>query len=86
MTREVYSDREFIKFSRSQVFMRVFEDTDSQGAQLARKFRIRGTPTLIILNSAGQEIDRIVGGMSAQELMEELESIFQGKKNQRITL
>jgi thioredoxin-related protein len=86
MTREVYADKEFIEFSRSQVFMRVFEDTDPEGARLARRFRISGFPTLIILNSSGHEVDRIVGAMDAQDLIEELESIFRGENDGRITL
>jgi thioredoxin-related protein len=86
MTREVYQDREFSKFSRSQVFMRVFQDTDPEGARLARKFRIDGFPTLIILDSSGQEVDRIVGALSARDLMEDLESIFHAAKSDRITL
>jgi len=86
MTREVYTDEEFIKFSRSQVFMRVFEDTDPEGARLARKFKIEGFPTLIILDSQGQEVDRIEGAMDAQSLIEELESVFQDAKQEKITL
>ena len=86
MTREVYTDEEFIKFSRSQVFMRVFEDTDPEGARLARKFKIDGFPTLIILDSAGHEVDRIEGAMDAQSLIEELESVFQDARQEKITL
>jgi thioredoxin-related protein len=86
MTREVYTDEEFIKFSRSQVFMRVFEDTDPEGALLARKFKIEGFPTLIILDSAGQEVDRIEGAMDTHSLIEELESVFQDAKQEKITL
>ncbi len=76
MTREVYTDNEFIKFSRSQIFMRVFQDTDPEGARLARRFKIEGFPTLIILDSSGHEVDRIVGAMNAQDLIEELQLIF----------
>ncbi len=76
MTREVYTDNEFIKFSRSQIFMRVFQDTDPEGARLARRFKIEGFPTLIILDSSGNEVDRIVGAMSAKDLIEELDMIF----------
>ncbi len=86
MTREVYQDQEFTKFSRNQVFMRVFQDTDPEGARLARQFRIIGFPTLIILDSSGQEIDRIVGALSAEDLIEDLQSIFQAAKSERITL
>ena len=53
MTREVYADKAFIEFSRNQVFIRLFVDTDSQGARLARKFDVRGFPTLIVLDGTG---------------------------------
>jgi hypothetical protein len=76
MTREVYTDKEFIEFSRSQVFIRLFVDTDSQGARLARKFGVRGFPTLIVLDGTGRELDRLVGARSAQGLKADLEPIF----------
>jgi thioredoxin-related protein len=86
MTREVYADKEFVRFSRSQVFMRVFQDIEPEGARLARKFKIRGFPTLIILDSAGHEVDRILGAMGTQDLIEELELIFQSAKSERISI
>ena len=86
MTREVYPDKKFIEFSRSQVFMRVFEDTEAEGARMARKFRVRGFPTIIILDSKGQEVDRILGAMSAPDLIEELKLIFESAKSEKISI
>jgi thioredoxin 1 len=86
MTREVYTDQNVIKFSRSQVFMRVMEDTEEEGAILARKYKVRGFPTLIILDSKGQEVDRILGAMSPEELIEELKSIFKNAKSEKYTI
>jgi len=80
MAREVYTDKEFIQFSRSQVFMRVFEDTDPEGERLSHKFGVDGVPTLIILDSTGKEVDRLEGAMSAPELIDELKFIFEGAK------
>ncbi len=76
MTREVYTDREFIEFSRSQIFVRLFADTDPQGARLARKYGVHGYPTLIVLDRTGRQINRLVGARSARVLRTELESIF----------
>jgi hypothetical protein len=76
MTREVYTDTEFIEFSRSQVFIRLFVDTDAQGARLVRKFGVRGYPTWIVLDRTGREIDRLVGARSARGLRAAIESIF----------
>jgi thioredoxin 1 len=81
MTREVYTDKELIEFSRNHVFMRVFEDTEAEGARLARKFGIDGFPTLIILDSDGQEVDRIEGALSAPDLIDTLKEIFKSAKS-----
>jgi len=76
MTREVYTDRKLAEFSRKQVFIRLFTDTDPQGEELARKFVVRGYPTIIILDSSGREVDRIMGFRGAPALIEELQDIF----------
>lgn len=81
MTREVYTDKKFIEFSRSQVFMRVFQDTEPEGERLARRFKVQGFPTLIVLDSEGREMDRILGALSAQDLIEELKLIFESAKS-----
>jgi len=86
MTREVYSDRDFIEFSRSQIFLRVFVDTDPEGKRLAGRFDLEGTPTLIILDSKGREIDRILGGISAPDLMETLRFIFESAEDGSISI
>jgi thioredoxin-related protein len=86
MTREVYPDKGFIEFSRSQVFVRVFEDTQPEGARLARKYDVLGFPTLIILDSRGQEVDRIEGALRAKPLIEELQLIFKSAKSNRISI
>lgn len=78
MTREVYTDRQFIEFSRTQVFVRVFEDTDPQGDRLARKYRIPGVPILIILDSSGDEVDRLLGFRPAPVLIKQIKEIIGG--------
>jgi thioredoxin 1 len=77
MTREVYADRNFIRYSRSQIFMRVFQDTDAEGERLSRRFNVRGYPTIIVLDSTGKEVGRILGARSTSQFIEELELIFE---------
>ena len=86
MTREVYSDEDFIEFSRSQVFIRIFVDSDPDNAELAREFGVKGVPTLIILDSKGKEVDRIEGGMDAPELIETLKFIFDIAEDDSISI
>jgi thioredoxin-related protein len=53
------------------------EDVDTEGRSLARRFDIEGTPTLLILNSSGKEIGRILGGMDPSDLIDEIEGIIE---------
>lgn len=73
MAREVYTDKRFIESSRKFVFMRVLADKDPEGAELESRYWVSGNPTLLILDSKGREIDRILGFRSAEELMEILD-------------
>jgi hypothetical protein len=41
---------------------------------------------LIVLDSKGQEVDRILGARSAQDLIEELKFIFESAKDSRISI
>lgn len=88
MTRVVYQDKKFIEFSRSQIFMRVFQDTEREGNRLARRFQIEGFPTLIILDSSGREVDRLLGARDAGTLIDELKDIFEsaGEPREIITI
>lgn len=86
MAREVYTNPKVIQYSRSIVFMRVFEDTEEEGARLARRFAVRGFPTLIILDSRGQEVDRILGFVDPEELIEALKAVSKGVKPRGYTI
>jgi len=88
MAREVYTDEEFISFSRKFVFVRVLADKDPAGAQLEKRYQVNGYPHLLILDSEGREVDRIRGAApSAKALIEELEMIFEfASDNTRISL
>jgi len=76
MAREVYPSEKFTRFSSKFVFMRVLADKDKEGAELHDRYNVDGVPTLLILDSKGREIDRIVGGRTVDQLIEELEWIF----------
>jgi len=43
------------------VWLRLNAETDPEGAQLQRRFFVSGFPTLLILDSTGNEIDRLQG-------------------------
>lgn len=75
MAREVYPDPKFVEFSRSHVFIRLFADTEQQGTELAERFRIRGFPTIVVLNAQGQELGRVEGARDRDSLIREIQEI-----------
>jgi thiol:disulfide interchange protein len=80
MAREVYPDPEFVAFSRSQVFYRLFTDTDPKGPDLLAKYRVRGFPTIVVLNSRGQEVGRLEGARDKDTLIQELTRLTRWQK------
>jgi thiol:disulfide interchange protein len=80
MAREVYPDPEFVAFSRSQIFVRLFADTDALGQDLQDKYRVRGFPTILVLNSKGQEVGRLEGARDKATLIRELTQLTHGSK------
>jgi thioredoxin-related protein len=54
----------------------LFADTDPEGTQLAEKFRVRGFPTIVVVNSEGVEVGRVVGARPAKRLIQDLNQIF----------
>jgi tetratricopeptide (TPR) repeat protein len=76
MAEKVYPDAKFITFSRSHVFMLLNAETNPEGVRLRSKFRVESYPTILALNAKGQEIQRLLGGRDATNLIHELQAIF----------
>ncbi len=61
----VFTRPEFIE--RSKLFVPVYLDGDLQDAQAyGEKFGVRGYPTMIVFNSAGEELTRLPSGVDIQ--------------------
>jgi tetratricopeptide (TPR) repeat protein len=76
MEKQVFIDQEFTQFSRCQVFMHVDTEDNREGTRIAEKFEVGSFPTILILNSKGEEIDRLSGGRSTQGLIKDLKEVF----------
>jgi tetratricopeptide (TPR) repeat protein len=76
MAREVYPNKDFIEFSRSQVFMLLDAETDDDGVKLTGRFSVHAYPTILVLDSQGKEIDRLIGASSAADLIRDLREVF----------
>jgi len=76
MAREVHTNKDFIEFTRSQIFMLLDAENDNDGIRLAGRFNVHAYPTILVLDSQGREIDRFVGGTGAAALIADLKEIF----------
>ncbi|MFZ0427782.1 MAG: tetratricopeptide repeat protein [Acidobacteriota bacterium] len=76
MARNVYTDAQFIEFSKSQVFMLVDAYKEAEGRRLQKQYRVEVFPTILILNSRGKEIERLTGSSGAADFMASLQQIF----------
>jgi len=67
----VFNRQDFIE--RSKLFVPVYLDGDTQGAQkLGARFKVRGYPTMILFKPDGTELTRLPGEVDATQYMEVL--------------
>lgn len=65
----LFNRQDFIE--RTQAFVTVHIDGDAPGAQkLGARFKVRGYPTLILFNAAGQELTRLPGEIDAPQVVQ----------------
>lgn len=62
MDGTTFQDPEVVsQMANEYVWLRLNAEKDPEGVQLQRRFFVSGFPTLLILDSAGREIDRLQG-------------------------
>lgn len=72
-----FVDPEVAEFSRNFINIKVNTLT-KEGAKLSKKFRIWGLPTILFLNSNGEEIDRIIGFRPPKSFLQRIREIYHG--------
>jgi thioredoxin-related protein len=73
----IFTRPEFIERSRS--FIPIYVDADSPSGQvLGERFKVRGYPTMVLLNGSGQELTRLAGSVDAAKYMQLLERGLSG--------
>jgi len=60
-----YRDSKVVELSKKFVCLKL--DGDREGAEAVKKYRIRGYPTILFLNSSGEEVERVVGYREAAD-------------------
>lgn len=73
LDKEVYTNGKVIEASKK--FVNVKIDTD-KSESIARKYGIRGLPTILFLSSDSKEVSRVVGYRPADEFLKEMNSVL----------
>lgn len=67
--RKVYTNNEVSAFANSHQINWKIDAEKGEGPELAKKYGIKGFPTIVFANSDGTEIDRIYGYLPAEQFL-----------------
>ena len=72
-----FSDEKVIEQSKSFTAIKVdmTKTISEETEKLRQKFEIRGMPTVLIIDSQGNEVERITGFVNAEEFLKMIESV-----------
>ena len=78
MDNDTYSDKRIIKYANENLISIKIDAEKGEGPEQKKKYRVRGYPTILLLDPSGNEIDRIVGYRPPDEFRDELLRIKSG--------
>jgi outer membrane protein assembly factor BamD (BamD/ComL family) len=71
-----FTDQKVVRFSQNMIFVKAEAGVDSVTRE---KYKIAGFPTIILMNSSGEEIDRIFGFLPPDDFVSTIQDYLQGK-------
>jgi thioredoxin len=74
-----YSDNVVASYINSQVIPIKIDAEKGEGTDIAKKYAVRGYPTILLMGADGEEIDRIVGYMPPEKFLPEITAIVKGE-------
>lgn len=76
MADSTFTDTSMVRFSENFVFFKANAEKDTA---LAEKYKVNGYPTVILANSSGLEIDRLVGYAPASDFIRDIKGYLKGE-------
>lgn len=70
MENSTWPDPKLTTFVNANTVMVKINPSDPDNATIVQHYGLRGVPTLVITDPMGNEINRAVGGMNAQQVMD----------------
>ncbi len=72
---DTYTDERVIDFAKQNLISKKIDAEKDSGPEQKKKYRVRGYPTILLLDTDGNEVDRIVGYRPPDEFLNELNRI-----------
>ena len=79
MDASTYTDPQVIAINRKMIFLKLNAETDPDGIELQRRMNIYSFPTTMLLDSNGEEIDRIPGYLTAEMFVKAVDQVLNDK-------
>jgi thioredoxin-related protein/uncharacterized protein YdcH (DUF465 family) len=89
LDKKVYTVAEVADFANANQINWKIDAEKGEGIELAKKYKVEGFPTVLYVNSDGEEIDRIVGYFPAKDFLPLMKDYVAGKntvKSLKLTL
>ena len=78
MDNDTFSNKKIIDFANNHLISLKIDAEKGSGPKQKEKYRVRGYPTIIVLDNSGNELDRIVGYLPPDNFLKELNRIKNG--------
>ena len=78
LAKDTWPDAAVIAYASENLIALEVDAEKGDGIELAKKFHVGGFPTMVFVNTAGEEIDRIPGYLPADQMVLELTRIVNG--------
>ena len=79
LDKDTYTDEGVMEFAEHNLISIKIDAEKNDGPEQKKKYRVRGYPTILLLDPSGNELDRIVGYRPPKEFLEELIRIKGGE-------
>ena len=72
LDNDTFSNKKIIDFANNHLISLKIDAEKGSGPMQKEKYRVRGYPTIIVLDNSGNELDRIVGYLPPEDFLKEL--------------
>ena len=78
MDREVFGHATVAEFANANYVVYKIDAEKGEGPELAKKYAVEGYPTFVLLDSAGEEVDRQVGSSPREDFLGYMKAVHAG--------